>query len=233
MIPLRSRQPRSRAALVTWAIILANLVAFYFELKLGPALPRFIRTFGVRPVSVVSHWDQFDSSVWLPLLSSMFLHGGWLHLAGNMLFLWVFGGNVEDRMGHGRFLLLYLLAGFTAAFTQIIASPDSQAPMIGASGAIAGVLGAYLLLFPRARVLTLVPIFFIPFFWDLPAVVLLVIWFAGQFTSGVAALDTGQALYGGVAYWAHIGGFLMGMALALLLQPYRLEPRARNTWVPG
>ena len=219
MIPLRSLQPRARPAVVTGTLVLLNLLAFYYELQLGTALPHFIKVYGLRPAVFTASWQFFDTSVWLPILSSMFLHGGWLHLAGNMLFLWVFGRNVEDEIGHGRFLMLYLVAGLAAALAQVWAMPFSRAPLIGASGAIAGVLGAYLFLFPRSRILTLVPIFFIPFFWELPAVLLLLIWFIGQFSAGLASLDTGQALYGGVAYWAHIGGFITGAALSVLFQP--------------
>jgi len=219
VIPLRSLQPRTRPAVVTGTLVLLNLLAFYYELQLGTALPRFIKVYGLRPAEFTTSWQFFDPGVWLPVLSSMFLHGGWLHLVGNMLFLWVFGRNVEDKIGHGRFLILYLLAGLAAALAQVWAMPFSRAPLIGASGAIAGVLGAYLFLFPRSRVLTLVPIFFIPFFWELPAILLLLIWFIGQFSAGLASLDTGQALYGGVAYWAHIGGFITGAALSVLFQP--------------
>ena len=224
MIPLRSLQPRSRVPLVTVALIALNLLAFYWELQLGSRLPLFIRVFGLRPIVFVAHWHDLTTGVWLPLLTSMFLHGGWLHLLGNMLFLWVFGGNVEDRLGHTKFLALYLLAGILAAGAQVSMGPASRVPLIGASGAIAGVLGAYLLLFPRARVLTLVPVFFFLFFWELPAIVLLALWFTGQFVSGVASLDTGQALYGGIAYWAHVGGFISGAALALFFE----SPRANS-----
>jgi membrane associated rhomboid family serine protease len=154
----------------------------------------------------------------------MFLHAGWLHLGGNMLFLWVFGGNVEDRLGHARFLALYFFAGFAATLLQVFMSFDSLVPLIGASGAIAGVLGGYLLLFPRARVLTLVIVILFPLFVELPAVFLLLVWFASQFASGVASLETGEALYGGVAYWGHIGGFIAGLVLALLLEPEHARP---------
>jgi membrane associated rhomboid family serine protease len=219
MFPIRSRQPRSRVAVVTGALIVCNLLAFCYELTLGPDLPLVIRVFGVRPALFISSWWSPSVFVWLPLLASMFLHGGWLHLAGNMLFLWVFGGNVEDRLGHERFLALYLLAGLAATLTQILMSPDSFVPVIGASGAIAGVLGAYLFLFPHVRVLTLVFIGIFPLPIDLPAVALLVFWFASQFIAGVASLETGEALYGGVAYWGHIGGFVAGAILGLLLVP--------------
>jgi membrane associated rhomboid family serine protease len=227
MFPIASRQPRYRTAFVTGALIVCNLLAFYYELMQGDALPRMIRVFGLRPALFLSYWWTGSAYVWLPLLSSMFLHGGWVHLGGNMLFLWVFGANVEDRLGHGRFFALYLLAGLIASFTHILMLPDSPAPVIGASGAIAGVLGAYLCLFPRARVLTLIFILIVPLFLDLPAIALLVFWFASQFVAGVASLETGEALYGGVAYWGHIGGFIAGAILGLLLARERTMTNLR------
>jgi rhomboid family protein len=219
MLPIRSLRPRHHAPIVTLTIIILNFFAFFYELMLGPALPAFIQAFGVRPAFFLLNLTVPDIGVWLPLLSSMFLHAGWLHLGGNMLFLWVFGGNVEDRFGHVRFLALYLLAGFVATFTQVVMSSHSLAPIIGASGAIAGVLGAYLFLFPRARITTLVFILLFPLLVDLPAIVLLIVWFASQFVAGVASLETGDAFYGGVAVWGHIGGFVTGAILGLLLKP--------------
>jgi len=162
MFPIRSRQRRFRVPVVTSALIVCNLLVFCWELLQGPALPELIAEWGLRPAFFVSYWWVPSLSVWLPLISSMFLHGGWLHLGGNVLFLWVFGGNVEDRLGHTRFLALYFLAGFAAAFIQVLMSFDSVAPRIGASGAIAGVLGAYLFLFPRAKVLTVVVVIVVP-----------------------------------------------------------------------
>lgn len=217
MIPLRSSLRRSRPAVVTGSLVALNLLAFLFELKLGRELPQFIRLFGLRPALFSTYWWTFSPFVWVPFFSSMFLHAGWLHLAGNMLFLWVFGRDVEEYFGGARFFTLYLLSGLGASFVQVWMTPDSPVPGIGASGAIAGVLGAYLLLFPRSRVMTLVVLIVFPLFVELPAVLLLAVWFAGQFASGVASLETGEALYGGVAYWGHVGGFLSGVALALLL----------------
>jgi membrane associated rhomboid family serine protease len=216
MFPIRSRQRRYRFPFVTIALIVCNLLVFYWELLQGPALPDLITVLGLRPAFFLSYWWVPSPYVWLPLVSSMFLHGGWLHLGGNMLFLWVFGGNVEDRLGHVRFLAFYFLAGFAAAFTQVFMLFDSAAPVIGASGAIAGVLGGYLVMFPRARVLTMILVIFFPLFFDLPAIFLLLFWFVSQFASGIASLETGEALYGGVAYWGHIGGFIAGAILALL-----------------
>ncbi len=230
MIPLRSLVPRTRLAVVTAILIALNVVAFLFELSLGRQLPAFIGVFGLRPAVATSFLWTLDPARLVPMVTSMFLHGGWLHLAGNMLFLWVFGAPVEDRLGSGRFLALYVLGGLAAATAQIAVAPDSLAPMIGASGAIAAVLGAYLYLFPRSRVLTAVPIVVVFVFWRLPAVLFLVVWFAMQFASGVASIETGQALYGGVAYWAHIGGFLAGVALAINLTPDYHTPRRPFVW---
>jgi len=221
MLPIRSRQRRVRVPLITSGLIICNLLVFCWELSQGRALHRLIAVWGLRPALFIDYWWVPSPMVWLPLISSMFLHGGWLHLGGNMLFLWVFGGNVEDRLGHVKFLALYFLAGFAAAFLQVFISFDSLVPIIGASGAIAGVLGAYLVLFPRTRVLTLVIVILFPLFVELPAIFLLLLWFASQFASGVASLETGEALYGGVAYWGHIGGFIAGIVLALLLEPER------------
>ena len=141
----------------------------------------------------------------------MFIHGGWLHILGNMLFLWVFGDNIEDRFGHVRFFVFYLAAGVAAVGAQVAINPDSQAPMIGASGAIAGVLGAYIMLFPRARVLTFVPILFLPWMLEIPAVVYLGVWFFSQFSNGMTG--TSIAVGGGIAYWAHVGGFAAGFVM--------------------
>jgi len=153
----------------------------------------------------------------------MFLHGGWLHLLGNMLYLWIFGDNVEDRLGHGRFILFYLLCGVAAALAQIYVSPTSKTPMIGASGAIAGVLGAYLLLFPQSRVLALIPIAFFLQVVEIPAFVFLLFWFFMQFLSGAVAITA--YMTEGVAWWAHIGGFVSGMALG-----YLFPKRKRQLW---
>jgi membrane associated rhomboid family serine protease len=161
-----------------------------------------------------------EKSPLLSLLTSMFLHGGLLHIAGNMLYLWVFGNNVEDRLGHAGFVVFYLLAGVAAAYAQAWSSPDSVIPMIGASGAIAGTLGAYLVMFPRARIVTLIPLFFFLQLAELPAVVVLGFWFVLQAFQGVGSLG---ADVGGVAWWAHIGGFVFGAAVALLF--YRRRPR--------
>jgi len=205
------------------ALLGANLAAFFIEFRQGPGLEAFLHRFGVVP----SHWlIGSPSDLWewprlfAALVTSQFLHGGIIHLASNMLYLWIFADNVEDRLGHARFLLLYLASGIAAAITQILVSPHSSVPMVGASGAIAGVLGAYLLLFPASRIVTLVPLWF---YWEtveIPALVFLGFWFLLQWFYGLHTI--GQvADVGGIAFWAHIGGFVAGMIAVILLRPAR------------
>jgi len=206
MLPIRDTIRSRSFPLVNWIIILANAAAFYYELRIGPsALNGFIDTWGLVPARF---WAALQSA-WVTIFSSMFLHGGWFHILSNMWVLFIFGDNVEDRMGSGRYLIFYLLSGVAAALTQAFFLPNSSSPMVGASGAIAGVLGAYLLLFPRARILSLVPIFFIFTLIEIPAIVFLLFWFASQLFSGFLSL--GGASGSGVAWWAHIGGFTFGL----------------------
>jgi membrane associated rhomboid family serine protease len=223
MIPIRDTIPSRRTAWVTRALLVANVVLFAVELRQGRRLEPFLYQFGVVP----SHWLVSSASdfldwprLFLSLLTFQFLHGGFLHLASNMLYLWIFADNVEDRLGHGRFFLLYLGGGVASAVLQILMRPHSSVPMVGASGAIAAVLGAYLLLFPTARIITLVPLWL---FWEtveIPAFLFLGFWFLLQWAQGVMTI--GQvADVGGVAFWAHIGGFLSGIAGILALRPRR------------
>lgn len=187
-------------------IIIANAAAFYYELRIGPsALNGFINNWGLVPVNF---WAE-PQTAWMTIFSSMFLHGGWFHFLSNMWILFIFGDNVEDRMGSISYLVFYLLSGVAAALTQAFLLSSSSSPMIGASGAIAGVLGAYMLLFPRARILSLVPILFIFTLMEIPAVIFLLFWFASQLFSGFLSL--GGASGSGVAWWAHIGGFIFGL----------------------
>lgn len=187
-------------------IIIANAAAFYYELRIGPsALNGFINNWGLVPVNF---WAE-PQTAWMTIFSSMFLHGGWFHFLSNMWILFIFGDNVEDRMGSIGYLVFYLLSGVAAALTQAFLLSSSSSPMIGASGAIAGVLGAYMLLFPRARILSLVPILFIFTLMEIPAVIFLLFWFASQLFSGFLSL--GGASGSGVAWWAHIGGFIFGL----------------------
>lgn len=230
MIPLRDTIPSSRRPVVTYVLIALNLIAFLYEASLGRAIEPFIFQWGLVPAK----FYLTDPSSWATVLTSMFLHGGWLHVGGNLLYLWIFGDNVEDRMGHGRFLFFYLACGVCAAMAQVLASPASPVPMVGASGAIAGVLGAYLLYYPHARVLTLVPIFFFIQLIEIPALVFLLLWFAMQLLSGVASLGGASSATGGVAWWAHAGGFAGGFVLGALLgygrPKARAAPRAELFW---
>jgi membrane associated rhomboid family serine protease len=223
MFPLRDTIPSQRWPVVTVSLILANAAVFFHELSLPPhALERFIELYGATPQHF-STWVRlgggpFDVLRLEPLFTSMFVHGGWAHLLGNMWFLWIFGDNVEDVLGHGRFTLFYVLCGVVSAVAQMVVSPLSPLPTIGASGAIAGVLGAYFWLFPRARILTFIPIFIIPYFIELPALVFLGVWFSLQLMSGLADVGT-RSLHGGVAWWAHVIGFVAGVLLLWMLRP--------------
>jgi membrane associated rhomboid family serine protease len=226
MIPLRDDNPRRTFPIVTYILVAANVLAFLWELSLGPNLQNALMNIAFIPARywVPGHWG-FDV---LTILTSMFLHGGLMHIGSNMLYLWIFGDNVEDRLGHGRYLLFYLLCGFLATLAHAVAGPSSPLPAIGASGAIAGVLGAYILLWPHARVMTLIPIFFFITVRELPAILILGIWFVLQLFSGVGSLGVRDAQdMGGVAWFAHIGGFLAGMGLIGLLGGFR-QPRRRE-----
>lgn len=218
MIPLRDANPSNTRAVVNYVLIGVNVAVFLFEFSLGDGTAALLAAFGVVPahVSEAIGTMTLDPDVALSFFTSMFLHGGWMHLLGNMVFLYVFGDNIEDRFGHGKYLFFYLACGCAAAATQVAAAPLSPVPMVGASGAIAGVLGAYVILHPRAKILTLIPIFFFFQLVELPAFLFLGIWFLMQIFSGVLSLQIG-ADAGGVAWWAHIGGFAAGAILLPLL----------------
>jgi membrane associated rhomboid family serine protease len=225
MIPLRDDNPAHTTPVVTRALILMNVLVFVFELALGPQRGAFVVSWAVIPARIMAVFGGIEPSTSLATtLSFMFLHAGWLHLLGNMWYLWIFGDNVEDRMGHVGFLAFYLASGVASAVMQIAINPGSPIPTVGASGAIAGVLGSYLVLFPRAKVVTLVPIVFFLQIVALPAVLVLGLWFVFQFFSGAFALGGAG---GGVAWWAHIGGFLFGMAVTLALR----GERTSRAWV--
>jgi membrane associated rhomboid family serine protease len=225
VLPLQDTVPARSFSIVNWALIVANVALFLVELSLGARAEALITALGVVPARLLANpgLDQFAT-----LITSMFLHGGWAHLFSNMLALYIFGDNVEDRMGHGGYLVFYLLCGVIAGLTHVLFNPTSPVPTIGASGAISGVLGAYLLLFPAARVITLVPLFFLPWFVEIPAVIYLGFWFVSQLFNGVLAIVAGAQAYGGVAWWAHAGGFLAGMLLVGLFA--RRRP-ARRVYV--
>ena len=214
MIPLHDDNPTELVPILTVGLIAACVLVFLWQSSLGEeAGVQAIYSFGLIPAVLFDNVALPGELAKVPaaatLFTSMFMHGGWMHLAGNMLYLWIFGNNVEDRLGHGRFLLFYLLCGVAAALAQALPETASEVPMIGASGAISGILGAYLLLYPRARVLVMIPIGFIPYTLRLPSVAVLGLWFVMQLLSSMAATP-GQ---GGVAFGAHLGGFVAGMAL--------------------
>ncbi len=213
--------------IITVTFILANAAVFLFELSLGPKyLDSFINQMGMIPASLTQGPTHVSAAYWTPV-TSMFLHGGWMHLIGNMMYLWIFGNNIEDSMGHLRFICFYLLVGLAAAATHVVLNPTSTVPTIGASGAVSGVLGAYLLLFPHARVRTLVTLGFFIHITFLPAWVLLVVWIGFQILSHASQPLDPQA--GGVAYAAHIGGFVAGLALILPFRKYRRRLYSRYT----
>lgn len=222
MIPLKNLDPRKSVPVVTLALILANALVFFHQLSLPPkAAEAFIYHNGLVPARISAFLAGSGrlpaGPALLPLFTCMFLHGGWLHIIGNMWFLWIFGANVEDRLGPALYLLFYMLCGLLSGVTQTIFSWGSHIPSIGASGAIAGVLGASIVFFPRARILTLVPLIVFWFTARIPAVIFIGLWFAIQFFSGVSSLSMPQsAEMGGVAWWAHVGGFVMGALLALV-----------------
>src|SRR5262245_20827078 len=200
MFPIADVIPSQKTPVVTIGLIALNALAFLFQIQLPEReLQQFVQVYGVVPA---------DFS-WPSVVTSMFLHGGWVHFLGNMLYLWIFGDNVEDRLGHGAYLLFYLLCGAAAALGQTFTQPYSVVPMIGASGAIAGVMGAYFVLFPHSRVLTAVFILFFIDLIEIPAIFFLGIWFVMQFFSGIGSLGASEA-GGGVAFWAHIVGFAVG-----------------------
>lgn len=199
-------------------LIGVNTAVFLYQASLGLAVTDFVYAHGVIPFRFLQVFPR-DPVEMLTPITAMFLHGGWLHLLGNMLYLYIFGDNVEDMLGRGRYLLFYLLCGTVSFGAQILLQRHSMVPNLGASGAIAGVLGAYMLLFPRARVLTLLPLFFFFPVVEIPAFFFLGVWFLMQFFSGAATLGRTDALSGGVAWWAHIGGFLAGMLLLRVFLP--------------
>lgn len=224
MFPLRDTIPSRRAPFVLWAILLANALVFVHELRLSEGgLERLFEHYGVVPVRLQLEGAALLSSpgAYVALLTSMFLHGGWLHVLGNLWTLAIFGDNVEDRMGPLRFLAFYLVCGVLAGVVHVYFNPDSPVPTIGASGAISGVMGAYFVLYPRARIVTLIPILFYPLFVELPAFVFLGLWFASQLLSGTASMVEPEAA-GGIAFLAHVGGFVAGVLLHwLFVRPSR------------
>jgi rhomboid family protein len=239
MIPIKDTIHSRSFPLVTWLLVIINVLVFVLiELPLGQIqLNRLFATYGVTPnmcaepilrglsrATIPGVGTLFNGCA-LPLLTSMFLHGGWIHLIGNMWVLIIFGDNVEDRVGSLGFLAFYLICGIVSGLTQAFIAPTSAVPAIGASGAIAGVLAAYLVFFPRAQVMTFIPLIVIPWFVNIPAVIFIGIWFLLQFFNGILA--GGAAATGGVAYWAHVGGFICGLLLVFLFRGgWRNRPKA-------
>ena len=214
MFPIRDTQPSYSRPMVTILLIVVNILVFLFEFSLDDySRNAFIDLYGLIP-------ERFSL---VNVFTSMFLHGGWLHVLGNMWFLWIFGDNIEDILGHFKFLMFYLLCGVAAALAQVALNPFSHVPMVGASGAIAGVMGAYMVKFPRARIQSVIFIFFFITRVDVPAWAMLIYWFATQVFSGVGSIGVTQASQGGTAFFAHIGGFIAGIVLVKVLvarQPY-------------
>jgi membrane associated rhomboid family serine protease len=247
VIPLKDYPgQRRRFPFVTSTLIAINIGVFLLELRQGALTQAFIFAYGLVPAALTHNIPQtmlFASQlpqpfpyqtpnpVWLTIFTSMFMHAGWLHIGGNMLFLYIFGDNVEDRMGHLGYFIFYLFCGIVAALAQTFVDPTSTIPSLGASGAIAGVLAAYAVFFPGARVRTLIFLGIFITITSISAIILIGVWFALQFFSGVAALssDSQQAM-GGIAYFAHVGGFVAGLVIALLLRPLLPAPQRRNTY---
>jgi membrane associated rhomboid family serine protease len=223
MIPLKDMTPRRSVPVMTLLLIAVNVIVFLHQISLPPAQAEaFVRLYGLVPaklnLALAGRRYTFVDAL-IPLFTCMFLHGGWLHIIGNMWFLWIFGAKVEERMGAFVFLIFYLVCGIASGATQLVFSWGSSLPSIGASGAISAVLGAYVVFFPSSRILTLIPLFIIWFTWQIPAIVFIGLWFVVQFVSGVGSLsDPRTAKIGGVAWWAHVGGFVMGMLLARLMK---------------
>ena len=223
MLPLKDNIPAKNFPYVNIGLILINSAFFIYEMSYGPALDQLIFTLGFIPARFIAQQREtlLNPAGVLPVFSSMFLHANLVHLISNMWMLWIFGDNVEDCMGHGRYLLFFLLCGIASVFTQTISNPQSVIPMVGASGAISGVLGAYIITYPKARILTLVPIVILFYIIELPAYFFLGFWFLIQLIQGsLYSLNSEQMAGGGVAWWAHVGGFAAGV---MLLQVFRCK----------
>jgi membrane associated rhomboid family serine protease len=229
MLPIRDNIRSRSFPIVNWGLIAVSVLAFLLEQAIelgvgGGAFQRFLMLFGLVP----SNFSLLNPLSYISVFSSMFLHGGWFHLISNMWILYIFGDNVEDRMGSLRYLAFYLACGVAAGMTHVLFASGSSLPTIGASGAIAGVLGAYMILYPRARVLTLIPLFIFPWFIEIPALFYLGIWFLTQISSGLLSIGA-MMPFGGIAWWAHIGGFVFGL---LLVRFFIRRPQVYTHWQP-
>ena len=220
MIPLRDDNPTVSFPIVTISLIVLNIIIFFYEISLGPQFAPFLNTYGAKPLHIMSMSSPPGyPSPHFTIFSSMFLHGGFFHVAGNMLYLWIFGNNIEDSMGHFKFIIFYFISGIVAVYIFAFVNPESTIPMVGASGAVSGVLGAYLVLFPRAKVHTLIPLGFYMQVIKVPAVFVLGLWIFVQIINGMVSGGSG----GGVAWFAHIGGFLAGVVLVGLFKKRRVS----------
>ena len=224
MIPIRDQIPTRRVPVVNYLLIAANVLVFLFQILAGPYEDTLVYQFALIPVHFTTNISLGDIT---DIFTSMFMHAGLAHIGGNMLYLWIFGDNVEDSMGRGRYILFYLAGGLVASLTHIFTNPGSSIPTVGASGAIAAVLGAYLILYPQSRVLTIIPLGFFMRMTMVPAGIVLGLWFVLQLFSGV--LSFGGPDVGGVAFWAHIGGFVTGVVLAKLMGKRR-RPEYMVNW---
>ncbi|MEK7397559.1 MAG: rhomboid family intramembrane serine protease [Candidatus Poribacteria bacterium] len=224
MLPIRDNVQSKTPPIVTIVLIVINVAVFFFEVSLGSRLNEFLFAFGFVPSKFFHLLERGDFVAILPLFAYMFLHGGWLHIIGNMWFLWIFGDNVEDRMGHVKFLFFYILCGLIAVLVHAFLNSQSGVPTVGASGATAGVMGAYFILYPRAKIWTLIPILFFVQFVEIPAFVFLGFWILIQFFVGAFSMSMGS-LSGGVAWWAHVGGFVAGILLVFIFRKKRIMPR--------
>jgi membrane associated rhomboid family serine protease len=225
MIPLRHTLPNATTPVVNRALVAANVLVFMTQLFMGRATERIIQTFGFMPARLLDP-AAFDYAPWevgITLVSSLFLHGGFVHLFGNLIYLWVFGGAIEDALGHGKFLLFYVACGAAGSLTHTVLFPQSTVPSIGASGSIAGLLGAFLVFRPNSRIVTLFPLVVYWAMAEIPALLFLPVWFGMQFFSGFLSLQAarGTQEVAGVAWWAHVGGFLFGMVVAALVRMTR------------
>ncbi len=219
MLPIRDTIPSRTYPIVTVSLMVLNFIVFFYQLSLGTRIDIFVTDFGLVPLRFFRLFERGANPLmaFMPFFTSMFLHGGWFHIIGNMWYLWIFGDNVEDRMGHFRFLIFYIVCGIAAGFAHAFTNPNSGIPTVGASGAIAGVMGAYFILYPGARIWTLVPVFIFAQFVEIPAVIFLGFWIIMQFLIGTFSMGLGPA-QGGVAWWAHIGGFAAGAVLVFLFR---------------
>ncbi|MGZ5444407.1 MAG: rhomboid family intramembrane serine protease [Thermoanaerobaculia bacterium] len=232
MIPLRHTRPPSKPPVVNRALVAANALAFTAQLLLGPLTERIIQTFGFMPARLLqpSAFGYASWEVGFTLVSSLFLHGGFVHLIGNLIYLWVFGGAIEDDFGRVRFFFFFLACGAAGSLTHMVLFPQSTVPSIGASGSIAGLLGAFLILRPNARIVTLFPLVVYWAMAEIPALLFLPVWFGMQFFSGVLSLQVarGTQEVAGVAWWAHVGGFVFGMVVAVVLRTVQKRTRVRS-----